>query len=339
MVDNDHTVAATGRGNGRTTTLQLRELPAFALRVGRSFAHRPASGRRASARPLASVAQFIAALSLLFLAACQATPANPNADPRGFWFTHDPDSTAKVDHSAWDRFLKKYVVDRRRKVNLVKYTEVTADDKPELDAYIDYLQSIPITKYNRDEQIAYWMNLYNSTTVKLVLEHWPVESILDIRISPGRGNYGPWGRKLLNVEGKALALEDIEHHILRKVFDDADPKVHYGLNCASIGCPSLIAQAITGDNWHEVLAANAEDYVNSVQGVDFQRPGVMEVSKIYHSWFQGDFGGTEQTVIEHLLRYADGTKAEQIRDAKGVASDFYDWRINAATVMAAEAER
>lgn len=268
----------------------------------------------------------------LALAACVAPPP-ASMEMLG---ASDETSTNVVDNAPWERFLQTYVIPRNNDTNLVRYEDVTPEDKAALDDYVAYLQTVPITTMNRDEQLAFWMNLYNAATVKLVLEHWPVQSILDIKISPGRKSYGPWGLKMLTVEGHSLALENIEHHILREMFADSRPKVHYGLNCASMGCPSLIPQAITGGNWRTLLGENAKDFVNSPQGVDFPRPGIMVVSKIYHSWFQSDFGGNEESVIEHLLQYAEPAKAEEISAAGGIASDFYDWRLNSPTMLTRE---
>lgn len=286
--------------------------------------------------PVASLPRLRSLIGLLLcgmvLAAC--TPQAPGG--MELLRVSDETSTSVIDNAPWEHFLQTYVTVRKHNSNLVRYADVTPEDKAALDAYVSYLQTVPITTMNRDEQLAFWMNLYNAATVKTVLEHWPVQSILDIHISPGRKNYGPWGLKMLMVEGHSLALENIEHHILREMFADADPKVHYGLNCASMGCPSLIPHAITGANWRTLLTENARDFVNSPHGVDFPRPGMMAVSKIYHSWFQSDFGGNEESVVEHLLKYAEPKKAKEIKRCAGISSDFYDWRLNSPSMLTKE---
>ncbi len=90
-------------------------------------------------------------------------------------------------------------------------------------------------RLRRAEQFPFWINLYNALTVKVVLDHYPVEIIRDIDISPGLFADGPWGKKLVTVEGEALSLDDIEHRILRPIWKD--PRLHYVLNCAALGVP------------------------------------------------------------------------------------------------------
>ena len=105
---------------------------------------------------------------------------------------------------------------------------------------------------SRDEQLAYWINLYNALTVKVILDHYPVKSILDIDISPGWFSIGPWGKKLVAVEGVEISLDDIEHRILRPIW--RDPRIHYALNCAAVGCPNLLREAFTGATAEVLLA-------------------------------------------------------------------------------------
>ena len=137
-------------------------------------------------------------------------------------------------------------------------------NKRRLNSYVAGLTAIPISRYNRSEQRAYWINLYNALTVKLVLEHYPIGSIRDIDISPGLFADGPWKRKLVEVENEVLSLNDIEHRILRPIW--RDPLIHYAVNCASVGCPNLLTMAFTAANTDDLLNAAALDYINSPRG-------------------------------------------------------------------------
>ena len=127
------------------------------------------------------------------------------------------DSSIVVEHSDWNRLLGQYVEDRDG-VNLFRYGSVTVADRELLERYLDKLASIAVANLNRDEQFAYWVNLYNALTVKVILDHYPVESIKDISYSLLA--WGPWKEPLIAVEGVALSLDDIEHEILRPVFGD-----------------------------------------------------------------------------------------------------------------------
>jgi hypothetical protein len=128
----------------------------------------------------------------------------------------------------------------------------------------------------------------------------------------------------LTIEGHKLSLDDIEHRILRPIW--GDDRVHYAVNCASLGCPNLIAAAFTGVNQDALLNRGASDYVNHPRAVSF-RAGTLTVSSIY-VWFQEDFGGSKQGVVGHLLQYATGGLAEELRAYRGGLDHDYDWRLN-----------
>jgi hypothetical protein len=161
-----------------------------------------------------------------------AAPA-PRAQLWGRWTAQDPDSARTVDHSAWTGLLARHLRVHRGGVNRFDYGAVTADERSVLGRYLGALQGNAVSALRRDEQRAFWINLYNALTVQVVLDHYPVASIRDIDISPGLFADGPWGRKLATVEGEPLSLDDVEHRILRPIW--RDPRIHYAVNCASIG--------------------------------------------------------------------------------------------------------
>src|SRR5919106_6221019 len=154
----------------------------------------------------------------IFLLAASVILAAPKADLWPRWQKHDPASKQTIDHSPWDTFLRKYLVAPHPSgINRVRYDAVTPEDRTALKGYLQGLQRLPISSHNRNEQKAYWINLYNAFTLELILSRYPVASIQDINISPGWFGRGPWGAKLLSVEGEKLSLDDIEHRILRPI--------------------------------------------------------------------------------------------------------------------------
>ena len=193
-----------------------------------------------------------------------------------------------------------------------------------MDDYLLQLTRLSISRYNRHEQLAYWINLYNALTIAVVLEHYPVKSILDISISPGLFKVGPWDKKLIEVEGEMLSLNDIEHRILRPIW--SDPRVHYAVNCASIGCPNLRPRAFTAEDLDDTLDRAARDYINSDRGVVYQ-DGDLYVSSIF-DWFQEDFGDNDQEVIQHLRQFADPTLEARLAKTARIRDDFYNWELN-----------
>lgn len=229
------------------------------------------------------------------------------------------------DHSAWTAILSDFVMESDDGVNRFDYARLKDDAsaRASLNAYIETLAAQPISALPDDAQFAAWANLYNALTVQVIIENYPVDSIRDI--SSGLFSRGPWKQDVVTVEGETLSLDNIEHDILRIRFDD--PRVHYAVNCASIGCPNLQTQAWTAETLDEDLNEAARDYVNHPRGVSFRRDGRLEVSSIYR-WFREDFGGTENGVIAHLLQFADDDLAERINARPDIAGHEYDWSLN-----------
>lgn len=251
--------------------------------------------------------------------------AAPAPDLWSRWQAHAAQSTEAVDHSPWGMMLKKYLLtDHPSGINRFPYGNVSPADRQSLAKYLGYLQQTRVSSLNRKEQQAYWINLYNALTVQVILDHYPVKSIRDIDISPGLFSNGPWDAKLLAIEGEKVSLNDIEHRILRPIFKDN--RLHYALNCASLGCPNLQPKAYTVASTEALLEAGARAYINSPRGARMVK-GKLYVSSIY-KWFQVDFGGSEQGVIKHLLHYAEDGLADSLRTYNGGFRDEYDWSLN-----------
>ncbi len=254
----------------------------------------------------------------------------PKVEPWEQWETFDPDSKTRVKHLPWIRFLASYVELGPDGINRVAYHKVTEADRAALEKYLAALGRTSMQALNRNEQLAYWINFYNALTAKVVLDHYPVGSIRDIDISPGLFADGPWDAKLVTVDGVELSLNDMEHRILRPIWKD--PRVHYAINCAAIGCPNLQTFAFEGDKIDEMLEEAAIEYVNHPRGARVQR-GALIVSSIY-SWFEEDFGGADG-VLAHLRAYAGPELKESLAGIRSVDGDEYDWSLNDAAAYEA----
>jgi hypothetical protein len=264
-------------------------------------------------------------VALAALGALCAAPAAAQ-DIGALFAKSDPQSTERVEHGAWAELLRRHVRTGSDGVTRVDYRNFSEKDRPALRGYLDALQQVAVTRLNRAEQMAYWINLYNAATIDVVIAHYPVVSIRDIAISPGFLAKGPWGKKLVRVEGTELSLDDIEHVILRPLWRDA--RVHYALNCGSIGCPNLASVPYTGANLDRMLDALARDYINHPRGVSF-REGRLVVSNIYF-WYARDFGRDEAGIIDHLRRFAAPELEQKLASATGLGGYEYDWRLNDA---------
>lgn len=239
--------------------------------------------------------------------------------------SHNPSSTLTLDHSPWNAILQKYVSTDSTGLNRFAYGAVDDGDYDRLDEYLDTLQEVPIARYARDEQMAFWINLYNALTLQVILDHMPVETITAIQID----GTNPWDAAIAEVDGVELTLNDIEHRILRPIWQD--PRIHYGVNCASIGCPNLARDAFTAENLDLLLDTNAHGFVNHPRGVRFEggpEDGERLIVSSIYIWFGEDFGDGTEGLIEHLCQYAEKDLAERLAAYGGDVDHDYDWRLN-----------
>lgn len=248
----------------------------------------------------------------------------PSAELWPHWQRHDPTHSGVIDFSAWDALLQRVVVSGDDGINRVDYGALAGREAAALQRAVAEMARIQVGSYGRDEQIAYWINLYNAVTLQVVATHYPVDSIRDIDISPGWFADGPWDAPLVSVEGEDLTLNDIEHRILRPIW--RNPRIHYAVNCASLGCPNLAASAYRGGDIEARLDTAAWDYVNHPRGVAI-RDGRVTVSKIY-DWFLEDFGGSTAGLLAHLHRYAAPALAARLQEIGDIDGTAYDWALN-----------
>ena len=131
--------------------------------------------------------------------------------------------------------------------------------------------------------------------------------------------------KLLQVEGEPISLNDIEHRILRPIW--RDPRLHYAISCASLGCPNLEQVAFTPENTATLLDSGARAFVNHPRGVRFADDDELVLSTIY-DWFDEDFGGNEAGVLAHIQQFANPELRKQLDEFDGDIEYEYDWRLN-----------
>lgn len=242
------------------------------------------------------------------------TYAAPKSDLWSYWNSSDEQNNQSISHHEWQQFLDDYVIVSDENT-LVLYSSVSEADKNKLRSYLSNLASIDPRIYNKAEQYAYWVNLYNGLTVKLILDNYPIKSITKLG---GLFSFGPWGDNVVTVSGKKLTLNDIEHRILRPIWKD--PRTHYAVNCASLGCPNLQSVAFTAENQEMLLEQAAGDFINSDKGVALANDEVV-LSSIYE-WFISDFGNKEM-LIKHFKKY----RPTLVIDLSDATYD-YDWDLN-----------
>ena len=197
-------------------------------------------------------------------------------------------ATASAEHAAFTTLLQRYVKSSKDGVNRVDYVAFKAKGHAPLKAYIATLERAEPATYEPDRRKAFWINLYNAKTLDIVLARYPVASIRDIALPgpDGSAGDGPWKANVLTVEGKAMSLDDIEKS---KLAEFKDVRIHYALNCLSIGCPNLLPAAFEAARIERQLDGAAGAFVNHPRGLSI-KPGKVEASSIYE-WYEAEFGG------------------------------------------------
>ena len=247
----------------------------------------------------------------------------PKARVLSLWDASDEGNRNVIDHAVWQTLLDRYLdAQHPSGVWRVHYDDFSDEDRTRLRGYLRYLQNLDPRGYARPAQMAYWINLYNAQTVALILEHPEVDSIRNIK--SGLFSVGPWGLKLITVADQELSLNDVEHGILRPIF--CDPRIHFAVNCASIGCPNLSPKAYSARNVEEQLDAGARAYVNHPRGAHFEDE-VLVLSSLF-DWYADDFGSSREERLTYLATFAGPDLAGRLKNHRGPIRYDYDWALN-----------
>lgn len=226
-----------------------------------------------------------------------------------------PSNSHPVAHEIWDGLVKEHVF-KNGKVSYKGFIR----DSVQLKNYLALLKNNhPNNKnWNRQEQLAYWINAYNAFTVKLIVDNYPQQSIKDIKKGIPFVNT-VWDIKFIKIEKATYDLNNIEHGIIRNKFDE--PRIHFAVNCASISCPNLRNEAFTAERLEEQLVDQARQFLSDPTKNKISKDKV-ELSKIF-SWFKGDFK-KKGSLIDFLNKYAP------VKIDKNAAVEYldYDWGLN-----------
>ncbi len=251
----------------------------------------------------------------------RSTSSVQESDP--FWNTSNEKSTQQIDHQAWQVILDNYLLeDEASGINRFDYGEIDAEDRRLLEAYLKTMQGIDPREYASFEQAAYWINLYNALTIKLIADNYPVQSIT--KLGQSLASFGPWDDPAAMIAGRSVSLNDIEHRILRPIWGDA--RIHFAVNCASLGCPNLQPDVFSSNNLEALLNKGATEYLSHPRGLRFEN-GTLVLSEIF-KWYSEDFGDSEEAILKHLGNYVPSTVKTKLLDYKANINYEYDWSLN-----------
>ncbi len=215
-------------------------------------------------------------------------------------------SIKKPIHSTFNRLLQKHVSNNGN----VDYKGFKKDQTL-LRNYIASLgKNMPIENWTKEDKLAYWMNAYNAMTIDLIIRNYPINSIKDIN--------KPWDQRLWKLGSKWYNLNDIEHQILRKM---NEPRIHFGIVCASFSCPKLINQAFTASNLESQLTSATKDFLADKNRNNISQNS-MKLSKIFQ-WFAKDFK-KDGSLIDFLNKYSEITISNKAK--KSYLN--YNWSLN-----------
>lgn len=216
-----------------------------------------------------------------------------------------PATTVQIDHSMWSALLKRHV-SPEGKVNYKGFM----GDREALQDYLKILsEAVPADTWSVEQQLAYYINLYNARTVYLILENYPVSSIKDIS--------GAWTREIVNIGNKKISLGGLEHSILRKM---NEPRIHFAINCASGSCPKLWNEAYLAEKLDFQLDRATRAFVNSERynTITMEK---LELSKIF-KWYKKDFLNGD------LIAYIKQYSAIPLAPKAKIRYREYDWSLN-----------
>ncbi len=238
---------------------------------------------------------------VLGLVGCTASKAGTTSSP--------------VSHKLWNNLLSKYVSSS----GLVDYKGFKADSV-KLNEYLEVLSSNPPDneKWSKDERLAYWINAYNAFTVQLIVRNYPCNSIKDLGGKVYKINT-PWDIKFIEIGGKKYDLNNIEHAMIRREFDES--RIHFALNCASISCPPLRNEAYTAEKLDAQLTSQTATFIANKEQNNLSSEKA-QLSKIF-SWYKGDFEKTG-TWIDFVNRYSE----TKISEKTEIIFVDYNWGLN-----------
>ena len=233
------------------------------------------------------------------------------------------------DYSAWQGLLGKYYDPAKG----MSYKALKQNDKATLDQLRQKLATVDVDSLSRSDQLAYWINLYNISTLAVVVDSYPVDSIRDISTDP-IVRLNVFKKPSVKTKAGTMSLNDVENTRIREGFKD--PRIHFAINCAAKSCPPIRTEPYVGARLSEQLDDQARRFLTGPHGVKIEKDGDgidLHVTKIL-DWFKDDFDKWGGGRVAFIRKYLPADKQKQIDVAKGrVDLDFddYDWDLNDAS--------
>lgn len=230
-------------------------------------------------------------------------------------------------HKSWDDLLKSTVAFNSEKTkSQISYKKI---DREILRGYLADLSSISEDQFrlfSKAQKLSFLINSYNAFTVSLVLEHYPVKSIKSI----GGLFRSPWKTTFVPLRGQLVTLDKIEHEWIRADQELMDPRIHFALNCAAIGCPALQDKAFTPDNLESLLQSGLVNFLTDSSRNRFNpEKNRFEISAIF-DWFKDDFKDVRKYLVQNTESIWPTAWKEALKSGSPIQYLDYDWDLNDA---------
>jgi hypothetical protein len=264
---------------------------------------------------------------VLMIACVTSLNAAEDAKLIEFWDDREPSSAMQINHDAWQQILTTYVDDEHQSgINRFNYSAVTPGDARKLRGYLDYMQQMEPRQLNSEEAKAYWINLFNALIVDKMVETFQTGSNRAINrvLTGGLRSGGRWSREIAEVAMQEISLNDIEHGILRPIWND--PRIHFAISACTLGGPNIQKIAFNGANNEELLEKAKVEFLQHPRAVRVQ-DGELILSSIFN-WYASDFGDNRQEVLQYIRNNVDEKTQQDIRGFTRASYD-YSWDLNA----------
>jgi hypothetical protein len=221
-------------------------------------------------------------------------------------------------HKNFTDILRKYVAD-----GLVNYKGLKTNQK--FETYLNQLSNIDPSKLSPKAELAFWINTYNTFTLKAIIDNYPVKSIKDIKF----GEKSVWEEDFIPINKKKYSLNEIENKILRVKFNE--PRIHFAIVCASISCPALRNEAYEADKLDTQLQEQAIEFLRDKERNEFDLKNTKaNISKLFE-WFSDDFGKTDKDILKYISIFLPDDVRKDINQNINkwtISYKKYDWNLN-----------
>jgi len=227
-------------------------------------------------------------------------------------------------HSLWTEILTE-IVSTQGSFSRVDYHKLK-NEPSDFHKYLIQIESVSeaqFQQFSHEQKLAFLINYYNAHQIQQVLDNYPITSIRDVSFGYGFLFSTPWKKEFFTIFGKAASLDFVEHELIRKQF--SEPRIHFAVNCASIGCPPLLDQAFYAEALQIQLEHVATNFLNADERNHYSAENnLLTLSPIF-KWYKDDFGDNK-ALQSFVARYMEGFVVK--RELARIEYSDYDWNLN-----------